>query len=248
MQRFTFAVLLTLGTLASADAADLGRVGEYRLNDTAGAAHTPADWQDAKAVVYVVLGTECPVSNGYAPHFQRLADKYAAKDVRLVGIYAEPTVSADEARQHGEEYGLKFVRLLDPAHELTTQSGAKTMPSVIVALPDGTIAYRGRVDDRWSPEGKRRDVPRTRELEDALEAVLSGKPPTVAETTPFGCPIPQVKSEIRNQKSDAGMLDAFATRAFQPLTSDFCLLTSNFPQGPIPRGLAERKSRGPRVV
>jgi len=198
MHRLTFAVLLAFGTFASADAADLGRVGDYRLNDTAGEAHTPADWRDAKAVVYVVLGTECPVSNGYAPHFQRLADKYAAKDVRFVGIYAEPTVRADDARRHGEEYGLMFVRLLDPAHELTKQTRAKTMPTVVVARPDGTIAYRGRVDDRWSPEGKRRDVPRTRELEDALEAVLSGKPPTIAETTPFGCPIPRVKSEIRN--------------------------------------------------
>jgi hypothetical protein len=175
----------------AASAADLGRVADFALNDVEGRPRTAAEWSQAKAVVYCVLGTECPVSNGYCPQMQRLADKYSAQGVAFVGAYAEPELTADDAQKHGEEYGLKFARLLDPEHRLIGSTGAKRMPTFVVARPDGRIAYRGRIDDRWSPEGKRRDVPRTHELEDAIEAVLAGREPRVAESPTFGCPLPR---------------------------------------------------------
>lgn len=187
------AVLVVVTMPVVVRGADLGKIGAYRLNDVAGKLHTAADWGDAKAVVYCFLGTECPVSNGYAPAMQRLADKYAPLGVPLVGVYVEPTVSAEEAKAHGEEYGLKFPRLLDPEQQLVAAAGVERMPTMIVVRPDGGIVYRGRIDDRWSPEGKRRDVPRTRELEDAIEATLAGKAPPTAETPTFGCPVPRRK-------------------------------------------------------
>lgn len=195
MKTVFFAALFALSATLAAGAelgaiGELGTIGEFALTDVDGKPHTAAEWNQAKAVVYCVLGTECPVSNGYAPQMQRLADKFAAQGVAFVGAYAEPDVTAEEAMRHGQEYGLKFARLLDPEHQLIGQTGARRMPTFIVARPDGRIVYRGRIDDRWSPEGKRRDTPRTRELEEALEAVLAGKEPPVAETPTFGCPLP----------------------------------------------------------
>lgn len=186
-------VLALVTTPVAAPAAELGRIGDYQLTDVDGRPHTAADWGDAKAVVYCFLGTECPVSNGYAPAMQRLAEKYAAQGVPFVGVYVEPTVTADDARAHGAEYGLKFPRLLDPEQRLVAAAGVVRMPTFVVVRSDGTLTYRGRIDDRWSPEGKRRDVPRTRELEDAIEATLAGRAPPVTETTTFGCPVPRRK-------------------------------------------------------
>ena len=187
----TILASLCAWTAAAASAADLGTVGPFALADVEGKPRTAAEWSEAKAVVYCVLGTECPVSNGYAAQMQRLADKYAPQGVAFVGAYAEPDVTAEEAREHGQEYGLKFARLLDPQHKLIGLTGARRMPTFVVARPDGRIAYRGRIDDRWSPEGKRRDTPRTHELADAIEAVLAGREPPVAETPTFGCPLPR---------------------------------------------------------
>lgn len=187
--------LSPLVAIMTSAAADLGTLGPYALRDVDGRPHTAADREGAEAVVYCLLGTECPVSNGYAPAMQRLAEKYAPRGVRFIGVYCEPEVTAEVARRHGEEYGLKFPRLLDPAHELIGRTGAKTMPTMVVVGPSGAIAYRGRIDDRWSPQGKRRDAPRTRELEDALEAVLAGRAPTVSETPTFGCPLPRPRAE-----------------------------------------------------
>lgn len=192
MLRFSFIVLFLCGSV-QARAAELGKIGPYSLADVEGRARTNADWRDAKAIVYCILGTECPVSNGYSPEMQRLADRYAERGAKFVGVYAEPTVDAAAARRHGKEYGLKFERLLDPRHALIGQTGARTMPTFLVVRPDGTIAYRGRIDDRWSPEGKRRDEPRTRELADAIEAVLADRDPPVAETRTFGCLMPKIR-------------------------------------------------------
>ena len=193
---------LLFGSATFAAAADLGKIGNDALLDVDGKPRARDEWRDSKAVVYCFLGTECPVSNGYAAQMQRLAEQYAAQGATFVGAYSEPGVAADEAKQHGVEYGLKFVRLLDGEQKLAAQAGIQRVPTFVVVRPDGTIAYRGRIDDRWSPEGKRRNDPRTHELADAVEAVLAGKSPPLAETPTFGCPLPKrsQKSEIGNQK------------------------------------------------
>lgn len=174
---------------AAAFSAELGMIGDDALPGLDGKLHARSEWRDAKAIVYCFLGTECPVSNGYAAQMQRLADRYAEQGVTFVGLYSEPTVTVEEARKHGAEYGFQFVRLLDGAQMLATQAGIKRVPTFLVVRPDGTIAYRGRIDDRWSPEGKRRNEPRTHELADAIEAVVAGREPPLAETPTFGCPL-----------------------------------------------------------
>src|ERR1700722_16333983 len=44
------------------------------------------DARDAKAVVVLFLGTQCPVNNLYAPIFAEMAKKLASKGVVFVGI------------------------------------------------------------------------------------------------------------------------------------------------------------------
>jgi hypothetical protein len=65
------------------------------------------------------------------------------------------------------------------------------VPSAVVLSAAGEVLYRGRVDDRYTPEGVRREVPTTRDLENALRALTDGKPVPVPETKPFGCPLPE---------------------------------------------------------
>lgn len=194
--RLIFACVATAGvatnwaTAAEPSVASLpGKIDGYSLRDTAGIPRTAKDWADRKGVVYCFLGVECPVSNGYAPQMQRLAEKFAPQGVALVGVYSELDVTRQKAAAHGEEYGLKFPCLLDTEQSLARQAGIRRVLTTIVVDSEGNIIYRGRIDDRWSPEGKRRDVPRTHELEDAVAALLAGKTPTARETPAFGCPL-----------------------------------------------------------
>jgi acyl-coenzyme A synthetase/AMP-(fatty) acid ligase len=69
-------------------------------------------------------------------------------------------------------------------------TGAKTTPEAAVLAPDGRVAYVGRIDDLFVAYGKRRHAPTTRELRDALDAVLAGREVAVARAPGVGCEIP----------------------------------------------------------
>jgi peroxiredoxin len=173
----------------------LGRVAHFSLADTTGQIHTPQAWQKSKAVVLLFLAIDCPVSNGYAPEMTRLATAFGQRDVWFAGVHCDTDVTAEIAAKHAAEYRLPFPVLLDPRQELAGQAKAKVTPEAVVLLPDGQIVYRGRLDDRYSTPGKRRAEPSTRDLAAALEAVLNGDSPAVAETKAYGCPLPPLESQ-----------------------------------------------------
>jgi hypothetical protein len=80
--------------------------------------------------------------------------------------------------------------LLDPRHVLPAQTGVTRVPEAVVLTAGGEVRYRGRVDDKYSLDGRRRDEPRTKDLESAIGAVLAGKTPDPSQTKAFGCPLP----------------------------------------------------------
>jgi peroxiredoxin len=189
-------LLMLIACAASLYAAppnSLGEIKEFSLEDTAGTKHGRHEWRDKKAVLLLFIGLDCPVSNGYAPEMQRLVENYATRGVACYAVHADPDVTAEMAATHAKEYGLKFSVLLDPLQALARQAGARYMPEAVVLSKEGQIVYRGRIDDRYTLEGKRRDQPQTHELEDALEAVLAGKEPPVAETKVYGCRLPKLR-------------------------------------------------------
>jgi peroxiredoxin len=190
-------VLLIGASLAQGDAGSGTRgpvtVKNFTLVDIKGKRHDLAEWKKSRAVVLFFLGTECPVSNGYAPEYIRLATAFAARNVVFFGVHPDPEVSAEVAAKHAKEYGLPFTILLDPAQEFTRQVGVRVVPEAAVFSPSGRLLYRGRIDDRYSLDGKRREVPHTRDLELALHAVTDGKKPPVPQTRAFGCPLPEPK-------------------------------------------------------
>lgn len=166
------------------------RVGDFALNDVRGVRHTAKEWADRKAVVLFILGTECPVSNGYAPEMTRIAKAYGREGVAVFGVHPDPDVTAEAALRHAKEYSLDFPILLDPRQTLTRQAGVRVTPEAVLLSPAGVVLYRGRIDDRYSTGGKRRDAASTNDLEDALRAALSGRTVAVPRTRAYGCPLP----------------------------------------------------------
>lgn len=186
------AIAVLLGGAALLAAADAPKqIKDFSLPDAKGKKHTMTDWKGKKAVVLFFLGTECPVSNFYTPEYGRLAKAFASKGVVFYGIHPDPDVTAVAAAKHAAEYHLSFPVLLDPTQAVTRQTGVKQVSSAVVLAPNGKILYRGRVDDRYTADGIRREVPTTNDLENALKAVTEGKAPRVAETQVFGCPLPE---------------------------------------------------------
>lgn len=174
----------------------LKRVGQFALHDTQGREHDERALSKPRATVFVFLGIECPVSNGYAPELTRLAREFRPRGVEWLGVQSDPDVSAEQAARHARDYGLDFPVLMDPRQTLAPMAGATMVPEVAVVRSDGAVVYRGRVDDRYTTDGKRRPVPTKHDLRESLEAVLKGERPAIAETRAFGCPLPRLLKSI----------------------------------------------------
>ena len=173
--------------------ADEPAANDLRLPDLDGRQIEPLRAKDAKAIVFIFIRTDCPLSNRYAPEVRRLHDKFANSGVRFWLVYPDPDESGEIIRRHIKEYEYRLSALRDPQHKLVKITGAQVTPEAAVFLPGGRMVYRGRIDDRYVALGKARPMPTTRDLEQVLEAILEGKQVTNKTTAAIGCFIPDLR-------------------------------------------------------
>jgi hypothetical protein len=163
--------------------------------------HSVHPFADAgtKGTVFVFVCTDCPVANRYAPDVERLYETYHTKRLGFWLVYADPREGPDKIRQHLKEFGYKIPALRDPEHRLVKLCGVAKTPEAALFAPDGTEVYRGRIDDRFTDYGKARAAPSREDLREAIEAVLNGKPVSVATTQVVGCRIPELRSGRKDE-------------------------------------------------
>jgi peroxiredoxin len=155
------------------------------LHTADGRTLTPFAARNQKATVLVFMMHDCPVTNASTPELARLAEEFAPRGVQFFGVYA--TETAAEITAHRRDYGLPFEGLLDPTMRLARLAGASRAPEAAIISPDGTLLYRGRIDDRATRPGIMRPTAKRRDLHLALEAVLNGRQPEPRFTSSIGC-------------------------------------------------------------
>lgn len=143
----------------------------------------------SKATVLLFVSSECPIANRYAPELRRIAKEYGKKGVAFFRVYLQGPEAVETVARHGNEYQLGFPALLDPGKTLVKTIGIRVTPEAAVIGRDGTLLYRGRIDDQNVEHGKIRPNYR-RDLRIALEEILAGKPVSVKSTPAIGCIIP----------------------------------------------------------
>jgi hypothetical protein len=167
---------------------------ELDVLDIAGVIHRPFNDPQVRAVAFVFLVPDCPISNSYAPELNRVDSDYGARGVRLFLIQVDPELSIDDAREHARQYQLQPPLVLDKGHMWVRKIGATVTPQAAVLSPAGKVLYLGRIDNRYVGLGKRREQVTVHDLRDALDAVLAGRPITQPRTEAIGCPIPDIST------------------------------------------------------
>jgi hypothetical protein len=161
--------------------------------DLAGRVLDPIDAADAKAIVFIFISTDCPISNRYAPEIRRVEEEFVRSGVRFWLVYADAETSADAIRKHLKDYRLPQQVLRDPRQTLVRLAQARVTPEGAVFLPGGRLVYHGRIDNRYADLGKERPEATQHDLEEVLKAIVQGKPVPYSTAKAVGCYIPEPK-------------------------------------------------------
>jgi hypothetical protein len=184
-RRFVIACVSILA-LASPNVA-AAREPNVRVESLEGRAVEPLKFAPGiKALVFVFVSVDCPISNRYAPEVRRLYQAFYDKGVRFTLVYPNPAESAS-IRDHLRDFDYPFEAVRDPKHALVKHAQITVTPEVAVFQPDGSLAYRGRIDDRYVRLGLERPAPTQRDLAAALVAILEGKRVREPRTPAVGC-------------------------------------------------------------
>ena len=167
------------------------QAAEMSLRDVEGAAQRPLADVGQAATVLIFLLHDCPIANSYAPEISRIAEEYGKRRVRTYVVYSEDDLSPADAKKHATAYAYRCPALLDSRQTLAQKAGATISPEAALFSAKGELLYRGRIDDRAISPGKHRAEPRQRDLREALDAVLAGKPVRERFTKAIGCYLPE---------------------------------------------------------
>jgi hypothetical protein len=170
--------------LAGAVAADT-----LRIKDISGVTRQIPE-QKPRATVLFFITNDCPIANSYAPEIKRISAEYERGKIAFYLVYSDPSLSLSETRKHIREFGYRSPAIRDIDHALVKKVKATVTPEVAILSPDDKLLYRGRIDDRYLDFGKKRTHPTTRDLRDALDAIVRGKSVPNPSTKAVGCFIP----------------------------------------------------------
>ena len=173
--------LLVLALAASVDAG-------LSLVDATGVARRPLAAPDGAFAVVFLVSHDCAISNRYGPEIGRICAAYGSRGASCRLVYVDPSLGDADALSHAREHGHgEYPVFVDREHTLVRALDGHIAPEAIVLNSRGDVAYRGRIDDQAVAWGVSRRQIRTRDLRDALDALVAGRPPVVPRTQPVGC-------------------------------------------------------------
>lgn len=146
----------------------------------------------SRAVVLFFAASDCPISNRYIPEIERLNQEFASDGVRFWWVYPNPEDTAEVVLRHDQQFNLTGHVVLDTQQRLTIMAHARITPEAAVLIPDGAglrEVYRGRIDNRYLSLGQERPSATRHDLEEAIQAVLQGRPVPASGGPAVGCSI-----------------------------------------------------------
>jgi peroxiredoxin len=155
---------------------------DFELPDLQGKLHKLSDYR-GKVVIVNFWSAECPHSERADGLIMEWLRKWGG-EVEMLSIAANRSESAQMVNEAAKTRRLPNV-LMDAEQVVADLYEAVTTPHVFVIDRDGILRYRGAVDDVTFRQRKA-----TRFfLEEAVEALLDGRLPGLAETSAYGCAI-----------------------------------------------------------
>ncbi|MBB5037395.1 thioredoxin domain-containing protein [Prosthecobacter dejongeii] len=162
------------------------------LQGTDGKMHAPLVAGEKKAVLLVFVSPFCSTTRPFMPEINAIAAEYADR-VAVHLVHSDSEITVEVALQHADMNKVVASVLVDKEQKLARQVGAAITPEAVLLSPAGAVLYKGRINDLYLGPTKRQRAATTKDLRDALDAVLSGKPVATPQPEAQGCKIGGLK-------------------------------------------------------
>lgn len=174
--------LLLLTSIASA----------LELPATDGKSYDPAAVGDKKSVVLFFVSPFCSTTKSFMKEINQITVDYSDRVVVYL-VHSDPEITNEVAMEHAILSEVKATVLLDKEQALAKQVQAKITPEVVVLSPNAETLYKGRINDLYLGPTKRQRAATTKDLRDALDDILAGKPVPSPQLEAQGCKIGGIK-------------------------------------------------------
>lgn len=168
-------------------------VEDFSLKNIDGKTVSLSDYKNSKGVIVVFTCNTCPYAVMYEDRIMDLNTKYATKGFPVLAIMpnnpeAKQGDSYEAMKERAKEKGFKFPYLMDEGQKIYPKFGATKTPHVfILQKKDGlhVVEYIGAIDNNYQDAS----AVTIKYVEEAVDAMLTGKEVFEKETKAIGCSI-----------------------------------------------------------
>jgi peroxiredoxin len=191
---FFSAVIMMLSSFSPSAGYKVGdKAADFKLMNVDDKMVSLADYKDAKGFIVVFTCNHCPFSVKYEDRIIALDKKYKEKGYPVIAINPnDPAAHAIDdfpnMKKRAKEKKFTFPYLHDESQAVATAFGASRTPHVFILQKEaaGTVVkYIGAIDDNSDNEKQVKE----KYVENAVDALLAGKPVDPSFTKAIGCTI-----------------------------------------------------------
>ena len=172
--------------------------GSTKMKGVDGKSVSLTDVAGKAGTLVVFTCNHCPFAKAWEERIVELGNAYAKKGIGVILINANdpaknPEDGPEEMVLRAKARGMQFPYVVDETSAVARAFGASVTPEAYVFNKAGKLAYHGTIDDNR----KEPTQVHAHYLKDALDAVVAGKAPALAETKGIGCGIKFRESTAR---------------------------------------------------
>ena len=163
---------------------------DFELKDPNGKVFKSGQLYGKKGLLAAFTCNHCPYAQAIWPRLIQLAKEAIQLGVNTTGINPNihPGYPDDQPERMAEkikEWGISFPYLVDESQKVARAFQAQCTPDLYLFDSNRGLVYHGRFDDNWKEETK----VKKRELKEAIEQLVSGKPIAQKQNPSMGCSI-----------------------------------------------------------
>ncbi len=166
---------------------------DFSLENIDGTMVSLKDYTDAKGFIVIFTCNTCPYAVAYEDRIIALDKKYASKGYPVIAIMpnntdVKPADNMDAMKARAKAKGFTFPYLMDKGQKIYPQYGATKTPHVYIlqkTAKGNQVKYIGAIDDNYQDA----EAVNQTYVEDAVDALLSGREIKETQTRAIGCSI-----------------------------------------------------------